>query len=619
MKSPLRVFQINRHEPKTKRDRHPPAKLDELVQASEDMKDMRNFYDSLLSAAAATANGVYEFSEALEEMGMCLLEKTALNDDENSGRVLMMLGKAQFELQKLVDSYRANIVQTITTPSESLLKELQTVEEMKRQCDDKREYYNLMLAAHRDKGRSRHSKSENFSQEQLKAALTNYQDEAALFVFRLKSLKQGQFRSLLTQAARHHAAQLSFFRKGLKCLEAVEPHVKAVAEQQHIDYQFSGLEDDDDSENDDDDDDYYGNDQSDDGELSFDYEIEERDRETLTSRKSMEVDLVNHTIAPESLKEHKQENIDKSQADFFTLKVKPGVFSQSTPIFPDTKFEPSEKRQMQTPSTRKSYSYILPTPVDDKNSASTGANSTYYSGRLESKGGGSTNLWHSSPLNFKDSKIVGGLNSVPSHADRQSPPLPYPQAASDFKKFKRDAFSGPIPSKTLSGKPMFSIADHRPTMDYHRVVSATPRVPASQSSVSQASSKPLRRPISSPKISELHELPRPPVNLEPTRPSNLVGYSGPLISRRQVLVTTSKVSPALPYTASPLPAPPVSMTRSYSIPSSSQRMAVFTAAKLLEAPHNPETNDQVASPPLTPISLTNLPRASESTTERHKD
>lgn len=46
----------------------------------------------------------------------------------SAGRVLMMLGKAQFELQKFVDTYRSNIIHTITTPSESLLKELQTVE-----------------------------------------------------------------------------------------------------------------------------------------------------------------------------------------------------------------------------------------------------------------------------------------------------------------------------------------------------------------------------------------------------------------------------------------------------------------------------------------------------------
>ncbi|PKU75503.1 DnaJ protein like [Dendrobium catenatum] len=45
---------------------------------------------------------------------------------------------------------------------------------------------------------------------------------------------QGQSRSLLTQTARHHCAQLNFFRKGFKSLELIEPHVKAVTEQLHI-------------------------------------------------------------------------------------------------------------------------------------------------------------------------------------------------------------------------------------------------------------------------------------------------------------------------------------------------------------------------------------------------
>jgi hypothetical protein len=58
------------------------------------------------------------------------------------------------------------------------------------------------------------------------------------------------------------------FRKGVKSLEAVEPHVRLAAEQQHIDHQFSALEEEDYSVEDENDDDY--ND-SHDGELSFDY------------------------------------------------------------------------------------------------------------------------------------------------------------------------------------------------------------------------------------------------------------------------------------------------------------------------------------------------------------
>lgn len=187
-----------------------------------------------------------------------------------------------------------------------------------------RTLYEYMLTAQRERGRSRNYKGESISSQQLQTAQEDYDEEATLFVFRLKSLKQGQSRSLLTQAARHHAAQvfpslyfsqllyiltlhslvwseswfgfllflawkqLNFFRKGLKSLEAVEPHVKLVTEHQHIDYQFSGLEDDDAEEGDDDD----GDDANDDGELSFDYGQNDHGQDVVsTSRNSMEVKI----------------------------------------------------------------------------------------------------------------------------------------------------------------------------------------------------------------------------------------------------------------------------------------------------------------------------------------
>jgi hypothetical protein len=111
-----------------------------------------------------------------------------------------------------------------------------TLQEMKQQCDMKRfkynsnqffflssmidtlfyqyfffhhrEAYEAMRASYTEKGRSRHSKTETYSAEQLQSALAEYQEDAALFIFRLKSLRQGQFHSLLTQASRHHAAQV---------------------------------------------------------------------------------------------------------------------------------------------------------------------------------------------------------------------------------------------------------------------------------------------------------------------------------------------------------------------------------------------------------------------------
>lgn len=69
---------------------------------------------------------------------------------------------------------------------------------------------------------------------------------------------------------------MCFFRKALKSLETIEPHVKSTTEQQHIDYLFSGLEDDDrdsvflsDDEDEEDDSDYE-NDAFDDSEMNID-------------------------------------------------------------------------------------------------------------------------------------------------------------------------------------------------------------------------------------------------------------------------------------------------------------------------------------------------------------
>lgn len=71
-----------------------------------------------------------------------------------------------------------------------------------------RDVYEYMVARYRERGRSKGGKGESFSLQQLQTARDEYDQEATLFVFRLKSLKQGQSRSLLTQAARHHAAQV---------------------------------------------------------------------------------------------------------------------------------------------------------------------------------------------------------------------------------------------------------------------------------------------------------------------------------------------------------------------------------------------------------------------------
>ncbi|KAI4336533.1 hypothetical protein L6164_015049 [Bauhinia variegata] len=624
----LRGLALHKLDGKDRRNIRPLAQSDELAQATQDMQDMRDCYDSFLSAAAATANSAYEFSESLRELGSCLLEKTALNDDEESGKVLLMLGKMQFELQKLVDNYRSHIFQTITIPSESLLNELRTVEEMKRLCDEKRDVYEYMVTRCRERGRSGGEKGESFSLQQLQTASEEYDEEATLFVFRLKSLKQGQSRSLLTQAARHHAAQLCFFKKAFKSLETVEPHVKSVTEQQHIDYQFIGLEDDDVDEDDDGDDDDEGFDENDDGELSFDYGRNELEKDASTSRNSMELDQVELTFTQGSTVDAFKENLDRLHRNSFSFRVRSS--SQSAPLFAENKPDSSEiLRQMRPSLSRKFHTYVLPTPVDAKSSTSPGSTSPVPSKAKTSLSEPPENLWLSSPLERrKYEKVVGDekfsdpivrkAQSILKESNsniastRMPPPLvdgvlsPNHDSVDAYsKKIKRQAFSGPLTSKPWPAQPVSA----EPVQLFSGPLLRT-TVPQPSSTSPKVSPSASPTFTSSPKISELHELPRPPTisPIKSSRLLGLVGYSGPLVSRGQVLSAANKSGTS--NAASPLPTPPQAMSRSFSIPSSGARAAALHESEPLEASHRPRLSEHIDSP-LTPIALSSNPPSSD--------
>ncbi|MBA0881377.1 hypothetical protein Goshw_003052 [Gossypium schwendimanii] len=568
--------------------------LDELAQASQDMQDMRDCYEGLLYAAAATTNCAYEFSDSLREMGTCLLAKTALNDDEES------------------DIHKVHLSKIIASDLWSV---------------SYRNVYEHMAMRYKEKGRSKGRKGDNFSMQQLQVAHDEYDDEATLFVFRLKSLKQGQSRSLLTQAARHHAAQLNFFRKALKSLEEIEPHVQKVTEQQHIDYRFSGLEDDDGDNGDDnenyenDDDDYYGDDydDEDDGELSFDYGLDDQDQNMVpTSRHSMELDQVGLTFPQVAMLEASKENLERSHRHSFSFRGEIRNSSQSAPLFAENKSEPSEK--IQPLPSRKSSSYVLPTPVATKGSIGLGKPAPQSYNKI------------SSPLELhkyqrllRDVKISGSAvinaqtvlreSNKPASSTQLPPPLAdkvllsrvSPAAASDSKKIKRHAFSGPLTSKQWPSKPVS--VEHPQLFSGPILRSPMSQLQAPSPKVSPNASPPF---VSSPKISELHELPRPPATSasKSSRPLGLVGHSGPLMPRGQVLSATNKS--AVSRADSPLPQPPDVVTRSFSIPSHDRRVMSLPVFKPLETAIVSGMSQDVASPPLTPISLAQIQPSSTS-------
>ena len=99
--------------------------------------------------------------------------------------------------------------------------------------------------------------------------------------------------------------------------------------------------------------------------------------------------------------------LEKTQGDLQVPSREPRISSHSAPIFAEKKFDPAEKaRQLLPLPTRKSSTYVLPTPTDAKtlmySRNSTSALPTKQSGRTH-------NSWHSSPLDEqKHGKDDGG-------------------------------------------------------------------------------------------------------------------------------------------------------------------------------------------------------------------
>jgi len=173
-----------------------------------------------------------------------------------------------------------------------------------------------------------------------------------------------------------------------------------------------------------------------------------------------------------------------------------------------------------------------------------------------------------------------------------------PLAAFDSKKTRRYAFSGPITSKPLSTKPVS--AEHPQLFSGPLLRNPATQLlsPPKVSPIISPKVSPSASPtfVSPPKISELHELPRPPLSSTSKSPraEGLVGHSTPLLPKGRMHPGTRK-TPAS-NVASQLPTPSQVVTRSFSIPSRSRRIMVAQSSGIVE---------DVASPPLTPISLCN--------------
>lgn len=271
----------------------------------------------------------------------------------------------------------------------------------------------------------------------------------------------------------------------------------------------------------------------------------------------------------------------KSPGKLFGWTGETKSYTQSAPLFTDKRSSDLLDRTapLRQCSTRKLQTYVLPTPgakrgVSPLPSVTTNSNS-YNSSPLETKKHANKSV----DERYSGTSLLGTNNNTTAVSTLLLPP--FALAPIDSRKnMNRQAFSAPLTKKTQSNDLQRSRVHSEPLL--RKTVSPPPSL----------------SPTSSPKISELHELPRPPVTtVADRRPSGFIGYSAPLED-------SSRGPDRMSGTASPLPRPPTVLPRSFSIPSSGPISVVVPEQAL--NPQEDAAEGMVTSPPMTPMSFSNI-------------
>lgn len=592
MKSPfkkLRDFAVSKHNLKDKASESSftlEEESQDVTQGMQDVDDMRAQYEGLLTNAHIISGAAYDFSRSVESMASYMMETFGQFIDGEIGNVFSMLAKVQFEISKLLDLFAAHVSQTIITPTEMMMSELQQVQVMKEHYDEKRQVYNL-TQKDMQKGKPKSGKGDN-SNQQWALAKEDFKEQAQVLGFRLQSLKQGQSRSLITQAVRYHSAQIHLFSKGLASISAMEPVMRQLASEKNIDRILSERD--------------VGNN----GTLNNDMHREEDtpknggESESLTSSPTTFLDS-QITIAEMS-----------EEAEIVPRKL--NANSKSAPISPSALYQKEapthiQEVPLQNPRHKKVSMYVLPSPSSA-------------SGRLASQTTGHEVESYKSDLAAHDVKrpLFSGEpkddttnqssqmsldHFVPTQKNTKHQRkgstngrlITFNELTNDgnlnsFPKIGRSfSHSGPITNKRSPNNKYASVNNASST-SFHMEqidplyksgpVSGSP-MPVYTSHISQNLSPSL---LSPPQISELHKLPLPPS----PKAANLIAHSAPLGKK------TQEVPPPKSGPTSPLPPPPPGLgTRSLSIPASANHLGKLQRGNVSDA------QEGFPSPPLKPI------------------
>eukprot|EP00250_Pteridium_aquilinum_P020227 c24756_g1_i1 orf=527-2284(+) len=533
----------------------------------QDVGDMRVKYEGLLTNGQIISGAAYDFARSLQDMASYMIETFGDIVDEEIGNVFSLLAMVQFEMSKLLDLYAIHVSKTIIKPTEMMMSKIQEAESMKNQYDENWKSYMLsQMETKKQKGKTKRGTG-NLQSGMAKESI---KEQANVLNLHMQSLRQGQARSLVTQAVKYHSAQMRLFSKGLASINAVEPKMRQLALDKIIDRTLSE------------------GDISDSGHLnSMEIDVEQKELKNDCEADSM---ASSPRYSSESSKEF--------------LPSKATVSSKSAPISPLIPHKREWTENIQEFSLESGHErvsmYVLPCPsngdgrwIGNKRGAKMSQKyfdshpqPTYYSGNVleayksNHKSEASDDAVNRSLLcrQFKDEFV-----QMQQHERCKGKGAPnkklnlFAEGTSDNKlnnpsieKGRRYTQSGPLSGSPLPNNSRWTNARKTGSTAIHEEHFSPlyKSGPVSRSPMFSYTAGNLSPPPSSiPQISELHKLPLPPPGLI-TPPKSWshtpspIAYSAPLGKIVQTVPSESG-------RASPLPSPPSSsMTRSLSIPGS---------------------------------------------------
>ncbi|KAH9537958.1 hypothetical protein CY35_16G079600 [Sphagnum magellanicum] len=219
----------------------PSSELDEVSRGLQVVQGMQHQYAGLVAVSSQVSSCAYDLSVAVEGMATYLINSFGQRDEDEIGKVFKIVGRVQYEVSKSLDLYASHVNKTITVPTEGLISELRAVEGTKKQYDEKRKIFDQQRMC-AGRGRLRKGKGDAQDDQELQVAKEEFDKIAGFLSNHLLSLEQDCTRSLITQAARHHAAQMQLLSRGLTSLHGIEPLMKQISQEHNIDRRLSSVD-----------------------------------------------------------------------------------------------------------------------------------------------------------------------------------------------------------------------------------------------------------------------------------------------------------------------------------------------------------------------------------------